>query len=267
MSTLSQVITAAVADIEEHGYDSPERIDGWIKRILAITNVYSQAELMDYLKRSLGTKYKSLVTDNGILKTHEIPAFRLEQIKPQLRAELDRRIMASAQLIVLNRDAAIQKTLKRFAGWSTSIPIDGSKTVDTSAVKFELKKKIKDLSFIERRVAIDQGHKLIANISDIVATEGGAIAAIWHSHWRTAGYDYDPKHKALDDKIFVIRGNWAIEQGLMKLDGHQYTDEIEKPSVRPYCRCYFQYLYAVRKLPEGMQTKKYKELISAKQVA
>jgi hypothetical protein len=46
-----------------------------------------------------------------------------------------------------------------------------------------------------RRVMIDQNHKLIANIDNVIATSNNAIAAEWHSHWRQAGYDYREDHK------------------------------------------------------------------------
>ena len=261
VQTLSQVITQAVADIEKNGYDSQERVNHWIKTILAVSNQYTDKDIMDYLKRSLGSKYTRLVTDGGILKTHKIPAFTLERIKPSCRAELDRRIMASAQLIKLNRETAIQKTIQRFSGWSTSIPAGGSFIDDKNPLKTEIKKPLQDLSFIERRVAIDQGHKLTGNINDIVAVEAGAIAARWNSHWRQANYDYRPDHKDLDQKIFVIKDNWALKEGLMKVDGHQYTTDIPMVGQEVYCRCYYTYLYSLRELPEDMLTEKYRQKI------
>jgi len=261
IQTLNQVITQAVADIQHYGYDSQNRVDNWIRTILAVANAYSDTDTSDYLKRSLGGKYTRLVTDGGIQKQHKIPTFTLEKIKPALRAELDRRIMASANLIKLNRQAAIQKTLQRFSGWATSIPVGGSDAIDKVPLKMEIAKPLKSLSFIERRVAIDQGHKLIANINDIVAVEAGAIAAIWHSHWRQSGYNYDPDHKKLDEKVFAIKGNWAQKDGLMKVGPDGYTDDIIKPSERPFCRCYYQYLYNLDSLPDNMLTDKYRKKV------
>ena len=255
MTTLSKIITEAVRDLEQNGYQSPEQINKWIQEILEFANKRSQQEIFDYLKRTLGTKYQRLVATQ-IKRDHQIPAFRLEQIKPKLRNELDRRIMASAQLIKLDREAAIQKTIQRFSGLATSIPAGGSKTTDTNKTKLHIKTPLENLPFIERRVAIDQGHKLIANINDIVAVDNGAIAAIWHSHWRDSSYNARHSHKERDGVLYVIPNNWALEQGFMKLDGHQYTTDITAPAEECFCRCYFQYIYRVSALPESMKTKK-----------
>ena len=257
IKTLNNVLTQAVSDIESHGYDSQNRVDYWIKSILAIANQYKDADMMDYLKRSLGVKYTRLITKGGVQKSHKIPTFTIEKVKPACRAELDRRIMASANLIKLNREAAIQKTIQRFSGWATSIPVGGSNAIDKNPLKMELKKPLADLSFVERRVAIDQGHKLVGNINNIVSVEAGAVAAIWRSHWRQAGYDYREDHKELDSKVFVIRNNWAMKAGLMKLGGHQYTDEIPMVGEEVYCRCFYEYIYNIKDLPEEMLTEKY----------
>jgi hypothetical protein len=258
MQTLSQVITLAIADIEKYGYDSTERINHWTVRIRQAAIGYTDIALENYLRKSLGVKYNRLVNVTGLAKSHKIPQFTIEIIKPKLRAELDRRIMASAQLIRLNRESAIEKTSQRFSGWATSIPIGGSDAVKVNPVKADIKKSISQLPFIERRVAIDQGHKLIANINDITAIESGAIAAEWHSHWKQAGYDYRKDHKERDKKIYAIRGNWAIHDGLMKVGKNGYTDQITMPSEEVYCQCFYRYIYVLKDLPDDMLTKKAK---------
>lgn len=261
IQTLNQVITEAVTDIERHGFDSQDRVNQWIRSILAISNLYQDTDITEYLKRSLGGKYTRLITNCGIQKQHKIPVFTLEKVKPACRAELDRRIMASANLIKLNRSAAIQKTIQRFSGWATSIPIGGSDVVDKNEIKMDIKKPLKDLTFIERRVAIDQGHKLVANINDIVAIEAGAIAAVWRSHFRQSGYDYRKDHKERDSKIYAIKSNWAIRDGLMKVGPDGYTDQITMPGEEVYCRCFYEYVYNLKSLPDNMLTEKYRKKV------
>lgn len=140
----------------------------------------------------------------------------VEKLKPEFRKELDRRIFASANLIKLNREQAIEKTIQRFQGWVTSIPPDGVSEIDRREVKSGFQKSVKDMDFISRRVAIDQGHKLASNVKYLLAVQSGAIALRWHSNWRRLGYKYRQDHKERDEKIYLLRNSWALEQGLIK---------------------------------------------------
>lgn len=257
-----QVISDAIADIEKHGFDSQARIDGWMDRIAAAARaeLTPEPKLQAILSASLASIYRRGVERGGILKMHVgISRFTVDQLKPRLRAELDRRIMASAQLIKLNREQSIAKTLQRFSGWSTSVPAGGSRVVDKPEVKDDLKKALRSLPYEERRVAIDQGHKLLSAINDIIATDGGAIAGEWHSHFRQPGYDYRPDHKERDSKFYLLRGNWAQEKGLVKPVPAGYTDNITQPGEEPFCRCNYRYIYSLRALPDEMLTAKGRE--------
>lgn len=250
-----QVLNDAIADLMEHGFDSQERLEQWLERIhLAaraslIPEDVLQRELTDALAR---TYHRSV---NGLIRAHKgIGEFTLQSIKPKLRAELDRRILASASLIKLNREASVQNTLQRFAGWATSIPIGGTEMAQRREVSTQVRRSIAGLPFEERRVVIDQGHKLIAAVNEIVATDGGAIAAIWRHAREGGGYQARPEHESRNTHIFVIRGNWALQAGFMRLAGRQYTDQIEAPGELIYCRCQYQYLYNLRDLPLEMLT-------------
>lgn len=211
----------------------------------------------DMLKDALRLIYKRMVEQGEVLRYHPgVEPWRLERIKPQLRAELDRRIVASANLIKLNRDTAINQTLQRFSGWTTSIPKGGTDATKKRKTKEGIRRALAGLPFRERRVLIDQGHKLTAAISDLLAHDGGAIAGQWHSHWRQIGYNYRKDHKARDGKVYAIRGNWAMKAGYMKASQSGYLDQIDQPGMAPFCRCYLVWLYNLRELPAVMRTMK-----------
>lgn len=254
-----QILREAIADIAEHGYDDRTRVDAWLVRLreAARQGLVPEAELQRRLVNALGTRYRQHMRVVAIGRRHQgLDHFTIAQLEPGLRKALDRRILASAQLIRFNREESINRTLRRFEGWATSVPKGGSRNVDRRDTDKNLRKAFASLPFEERRVIIDQGHKLIASIDDVIATDGKALAAIWHSHWREAGYDFRPRHKQLDKRVFVMRGNWALAQGLMKPAGQFYTDQIEKPAELPFCRCYYTYLYSLNDLPEDMLTAK-----------
>jgi len=269
-----QTITAAVADIAEHGFDSEERLETWVDRIrkAAVRSMVPERTLQAALNETLRSIFRAKVERGGVLKMHpDVSRFTLDKIAPRLRSELDRRIMASASLIRLNRAQAIDRTIQRFTGWATSIPAGGSGVVDRLKLKEQVRKPLASMPFEERRVAIDQGHKLVSSINSILATDGGAIAAEWHSHCREIGYNYRPDHKAIDKQVFLIRDSWAHQAGFVKAPADRFTDKIEQPAGLPFCRCYYRYVYALRSLyriaPEMFTAKGLEELERVKVAA
>lgn len=254
-----ETLTAAVVEMTELGYDSAERVAYWVGRLReAASRTMTPAHvLLGSLRATMSAVYRAKVERGGVLSLHPgIERFTLERIAPRLRAELDRRIMASAALIRVNREEAMSTTLRRFAGWATSIPPGGSDAVDRREVKEDIRKPLRQLPFQERRVAVDQGHKLVANISEIVAVDGGALAGVWHSNWKQANYDYREPHRERDQQVYLVRGSWAQERGLVKVGPMGYTDEITKPGEEVFCRCHYSWIHSLRRMPADMITEK-----------
>lgn len=262
------VLTAAIADFIEFGFDSEVRLEKWLRALkeAAQRQFISDEEMDSRLRQAFTAIYRRQITQGGILKRHAgISKFTFDRVAPRLHAELDRRIRASANLIKLNKQEAMEKTLRRFAGWSTSIPAGGTDaSIDKVRTKKEIRKSLASLPFQERRVAIDQGQKFISALNETLAVDGGAIAAVWHSHWHEGipdtdpshpgTYHYRPEHKKRDLKVYAIRGNWAMAKGLMKVGPDGYVDQYEKPGQLVFCRCFFSFIYDIRSLPNDMIT-------------
>jgi hypothetical protein len=257
-SNYYSILTAAVNDMAEHGFDSVERVKYWQDQLQAAAQdtILSDAQMEAMLRGGIRAIYLRLVDRGTLLQRHPgISRFTLERLRPHLHSELDRRIMASADLIKLNRKQSVEQTLRRFAGWSTSLPPGGTAQVDRIKQKQVIRKSLAQLPFEARRVLIDQGHKLTSAINSVVARDGGAIAGRWHSHWRQANYNFRPDHKERDGLVYAVRGSWALAGGLMTA-GAGYTDQITQPAEEPFCRCAYTYLYHLRQLPPDMLTKK-----------
>lgn len=264
--TFYEIVTAAVADLTANGFDSERRVEMWMDRIKAAAerSLTPKHKLEKHLRDSLASVYRRLVEKGGAIQYHGgVSPFTIKQVAPRLRDELTRRIMTSANLITLNRDQSIAKTLQRFQGWASSVPAGGSRTTDKPEVKYDIGKALKQLPFEERRVIIDQGHKLTAAINDVIAQDGGAIAMRWHSHWREANYNYRKDHKERDGEIYLIRDSWAHKKGLVKVGEAGYLDQITQPAEEPFCRCFGSYIYSLRKLPEDMVTQRGRDEMAA----
>jgi hypothetical protein len=209
-----------------------------------------------------------------------VGSFTLEQIKPHLHGELNRRIMAlaeeSAELIGANREAVIGATLKRFAGWITPMPSDPPNRTEPLRWWARVKSRIigqgqpephtkldqkppnefAQLPFEERWrvVMLHQGLRFNACLDEMIAIDGGAIAIIWHSHWRQKNYDYRLEHKERDGKVYALRGNWSMKRELMKAGPDGHYDEITSVGYELNCRCFAQWVYSLRSLPVTMLT-------------
>lgn len=263
--TFRDVLSAAIDDLVEHGFDSVARVERWTSELRAAADrsMASTAEMELMMRDALSAIYRRLIDNGQVIKTNPgVARFTLERVRPELRSELDRRIMAAANLIKLNRTEAIDQTIRRFQGWSTSIPPGGTTAAKKPKTKREIRKSIAGLPFVERRVLTDQSHKLVASINEIVAKGGGAIAMRWSSRWRQPGYNYRIHHRERDKKVFLIRDSWAHQAGLVKRGTASdeiaglYYDEVTAVGQEVSCRCSGVFLYALRDLPRGMLTEK-----------
>ena len=255
----NKVVSDAIADILANGFDSMERVERWQERLrrAAQATLMPERELNDMLNEGLSQVYERLVGSGQLVRRNAgVSQFTIDKVRPELRRLLDSRIMASADLIKRNRQQSIEKTLARFSGWATSIPPGGGAPVDKKGTKSDIGKALKQLPFEERRVLIDQGHKLTASINEVVAIGGNAIAMKWRSNWRQPGYDYREDHRERDGQIYLLRDSWAASAGLVKKGNNEYYDDVTKVGQMPFCRCHATWLYSLRDLPEDMITTK-----------
>ncbi len=265
MNTFTRTVREAVRFFLRNGYTSREELERWQSIIRQAAESETSEDYMAMVSDKLRTSYEIQIGRAKALERHPgLSRFTLNYMEPKLRSELDRRILASADLIVLNRIGAINKTIQRFSGWATSIPVQdyvggGLSASSRSGIVVNaehIQKSAEQIDFEARRVMIDQNHKLIANIDNIIASSNNAIAAEWRSHWRQASYDYREDHKERDKLIYLIRGNWAQKNGYVKVGQAGYLDEITQPGEEVYCRCYVIYIYNLRSIPEYMLTQK-----------
>ncbi|HAU5795884.1 TPA: hypothetical protein JD365_12590 [Citrobacter amalonaticus] len=273
MKTFTRTVREAVKFFLRNGYTSRQELERWQSIIRQAAESETDADFGALVSRNLTHSYDLQIGRAAALKRHPgISRFTLNYIEPKLRTELDRRILASVDLIKLKRQKAIDTTLSRFSGWASSIP-----TADSIALTgiqgtmretaWHIQKAAEKVDYEARRVMIDQNHKLIANIDNVIATSNNAIAAIWHSHWRRPGYDFREDHKERDQLYYLIRGNWAQKNGYVKAGPAGYLDEITQPGEEVFCQCYVTYIYNLRSIPEDMLTQKGRKFMESMKAA
>jgi hypothetical protein len=251
-ATFDQVLNQAIEDFIRFGYDSASRLDTWLALLRLAAQHDPGVTAKDRIEGALRTVYGRVVDRGGLLRNHPgVARWTIDQLRPRLRAELDRRILASASLIKLNREEAVATTLRRFSGWVSSIPAGGPAEPQRRETKKAIRKATAQERYVLRRMQIDQGAKLAASLSEIVAVDAGAIAGIWRHH-----YSNNPReeHVDRDGETYLIRGSWADQRGLVRAGAAGYYDEVEPVAYLVYCRCTMEWLHALRRLPDAMLT-------------
>ncbi|CAI3954065.1 unnamed protein product [Commensalibacter communis] len=171
---------------------------------------------------------------------------------------LNERILFSVSLIKDNRESQVKKTLQRFNGWVSAVPTDGitkAKESPREAVRAILKPLVQR-PFEERRVLIDQGHKLSASINDAIALDNNVIAVKWNSHWHELNYHYRQDHKERDKKLFFYKDNYFVQNGFIKKTDILYINDVDGFGQKPFCRCYGTYYCSLMDIPKEYLTKK-----------
>lgn len=267
LKSFDATLREALDDIIENGADSAERILYWQEQLerAARAALLPESDMQQYLREALAAAYRSDVEKGGVIRRHPgLSKFTIERLKPKLRSELNKRVLMSFDLVKLNREKVINDLKSTFSGWASSVPPGGSDNQNKRAEKEKIRKGMAGMSFRDRRVIIDQVHKLNANINDLVAVDGGAIAVIWKSHYHQSGYDYREEHKEREIEStktpYLIRGSWADKEGLVK--GSKYIQDMTQFGEEVFCRCYGKYIYRLSALPESMLTRKGKERLA-----
>ncbi len=273
MNQFTRITREAVKYFLKNGYSSREELERWQSIIRSAAEGETADDYSSLVSRRLTQSYEMQVDKAAALKRHQgISRFTIQHIEPKLRTELDRRILASVDLIKLNRSKAIDTTLSRFSGWASSIPsadtiaLTGIQGTMLETAK-HIQKSAEQMDYEARRVMIDQNHKLISNIDNVIATSNNAIAVIWHSHWRRPGYQYRVDHKERDLHFYLLRGNWAQKNGYVKPGKAGYLDEVDQFGEKPFCSCYGEYIYNLRGIPEDMLTQKGRKFMESMKAA
>lgn len=252
---LSKVIGATVDRVAEKGVKNKTQIEKemslLIKNFKSAVNTDKKIE--EQTAKILRGVYRRATKSEEVHKNVPwVKKFTIENVEHKLRPELNKRIYASINLIKLNRDESIRKAQQRAAGWLSSVPDGG-----TSESNAELKKVIEHIkapieknTFEERRVAIDQGHKLVAAVNDIIADDAGAIGGFWHSNFRRTGYNAREDHKEMDGHFYFFKKSWPVKKGYVLVSKIKFIEDTVRPAQEPYCSCSYYYVNTLSEVPD-----------------
>jgi hypothetical protein len=122
------------------------------------------------------------------------------------------------------------------------VPIGGTKDKSTRRKVTEIKRELRHLTKWTQLFYIYKASSLSAEIEFLFVLEGCPIAAIWHYSQLDEQGEYQKtyNHKERDGRVYAVRGNWAIDKGLMKAEPNGYLDETSRPKQEIGCMCWYQ---------------------------
>ncbi|MCZ5678190.1 hypothetical protein O5624_02345 [Escherichia coli] len=139
------------------------------------------------------------------------PKITVEKLKPEFRkGTRQAEVLASASLIKLNREQAVENHTA-FSGMGyVHSPDRVRRQVIAEEVKSGFQRSVKDMDFISRRVAIDQGISWPSNVKYLLCSGVERCSAL---AFRLAAPGLQiptgPQRSATKIYLFAIRGRWS----------------------------------------------------------
>jgi hypothetical protein len=154
-----------------------------------------------------------------------------------------------------DRIGRVQAMLREFLG---QVPSGGTNDKAIKSRIAEIKKELRSLAKWDRLFYTYKARSLPAEIEYIFMLAGNPLAAIWQYSDLDAQAEYQKTydHQQRDGHVYAVRGNWAIEKGLMKVGPAGYLDAVSRPGQELGCMCSLRWVAGVRRLPGDMITDK-----------
>lgn len=254
-----------------------------LDRLLATYRHISEEEIRSFvanLEPDLRREYKKAYYKyiNGGYKQHfpGVKAYRLEDMKPAYRKEVQNSVDNSLALIKTQNQEFMRKMQDRFRNWATiPTPEMRGPQATTTYLRLEIMKAPEvreEMTAHQHFIIEDQTRKLIANMNEITASESGAIAFIWHNRrdkkvtGAPGGLNKPTEkhgdHWEREGKLYLVKGSWALKRGLLKKTPDVWYDtDIPdgKPGMPVGCRCYSSWITDIESIPEA-----YRDLLTEK---
>jgi hypothetical protein len=247
-----------------HAAEIKERIDAFITANAVSTEdavlTYRQScdTFMAMVIAARGLPVASIVSTDGEAgerkprSVNKAVTERFDELVPPLRNLLEECVgshAAQANTFFAQQKTAFDQLLGDFLA---GIPDGGTKTAMLRSHVNPIKRALKDLLQWDCDLNRLQASTFMSEVKDFLtpATDN-PLAMIWHfSPWSCLV----PSHNELDEQWYAIRGNWAIQKGLMQVSANGFHDEIKKRSRELGCMCSSQFVFSFTSLPQDMLT-------------
>jgi hypothetical protein len=236
------IVMAVIVTPEESTRDYEKRCDEFLESVVAAKGLPV---------RSIVSHGELVTTGIGLPKDTPVPIDKIQTQKKHAVETYSRQ----AALYLNGEMAAFRAQLADFLGEVFSDnAVPGELKIKVTAIK----RAFRDLTKWDRFFSTVKNNSFPSAVNRTFSFEGNPLAVKWsYSPLDEAGeFRNVYNHKDLADRVYAIRGNWALEKGLMKPGPHGYVEDVPAPGEEFDCMCGFQFIYNLRSLPESMLTPK-----------
>lgn len=213
------------------------------------------------IKRSFKKKYNSFLKKGAYNISPAIFKYKIKDLKPAFRKELEKSINNSLNLITTQDITFINKIRNNLLNYCSNTQL---KRTQSQFWEDVLPKNYNSRSW-QNMVIRDQQKKMVGNMAYITATRNNAIGFIWKnrkdirvvgnpSGLYPKGNEKHNNHWNRENKLYLFKDSDFIRRGLIKKSGDvEYAEDIKDglPSQAINCRCTMRILYRLYEIPEN----------------
>lgn len=214
----------------------------------------------NYLMRKAFTKYLKV---DYKLHNKGLKGWRLEKIKPALRKEYKKSLLANILLITTQNESMMSLLRSRFTDWILKSSRDQNadslkKALDITQATAKVNKRV-------NMIIKDQTRKSLNTYDEVVAKEYEAIGFIWNTRrdkkvvgnptglYPGNGNEKHRNHYERQGKFYFYKDTWAIKKGLINTKAKNFKwAEFEDgmPGIPINCRCFAYNIYDIEDVPK-----------------
>lgn len=229
------------------------------------------------VKKLFEKEYKDLISDNELAERHEgLNAYRLKDLKPELRKKVKQKILNSLLLIKNNQEKILPSLISRLSNFCTIDAEDIRGVIPSDKTFEEYLRGGEELDKMQDHaqfVILDQMHKMREAIDSAIRDSLGAFAVIWHTQLdkKVTGYPGGVNkpskehgdHYKREGKLYVLASSKEFQEGYITGDIYEQLDD-GGVGVAIGCRCYLTSIYYLEDMPKKNLTKKGLEWLKMK---
>ena len=172
---------------------------------------------------------------------------------PLLMERLDWCIENYGAQAKLYREDQLARFRQMVSEFLEEVPIGSSKDKALKQKITKIKSEIRSLAKWDKLFWTYKASSFPTELEYIFQLESNPIACVWNYNRSDEVGEYRKTydHRQRDGHVYAVRGNWAIEKGLMRAGPHGYVDEISRPCQEVGCMCRLVWVQRAPSIADG----------------